>query len=209
MQDSNLYATAFQPLPSRPASTARAEAQTALSSLMSIVEGLEAENAGLRQEVVDLRRDQRVDRLTGIYNTLAMEEYVEASRYDGYYIFADGDGMGVLNKDPEVGHDRVNEYIAEFGAWLRSQTRYIRDGFDGEERRRTPACADAIAVRKHGDEFLVWASNKRGAMRIRNAIRTWSSADGRVTFSAGLGPDKATADMNCTDFKKRRKEKTA
>jgi len=175
------------------------KASLTIAALLVDIQRLEDENTALRKQL-------RIDRLTGIYNDRALEEYVAASRYEGYYVFADGDGMGALNKT--LGHEVVNEYIHEFGTWLRAQVRYIRDGhveYDGVERRRTPATADAIAVRKHGDEFLVWCSNKRGALRIRNAIRNWRSSDGRVTFSAGLGKDLQTADMNCSDYKKERK----
>lgn len=175
--------------------------QKALTSFMSVVDTIES----LEEENTQLRQQLRIDRLTGIYNERALEEYVAASRYEGYYIFADGDGIGELNKT--IGHEAVNIYISEFGTWLRSQVRYVRDGFDGFNRRRLPGTADAIGVRKHGDEFMVWCSNKRGALRVRNAIRRWRSADGQVTFSAGMGKDRQTADMNCSDFKRKRKSR--
>lgn len=160
----------------------------------------------LELENAELRRQLRVDLLTQLYNGRALREFVESSRYDGYFVFADGDGMGALNKD--LGHSVVDAYIVEFGAWLQSQVRYVRDGrteYGGVERRRNPCTADAWASREHGDEFLVWCSNQRGALRIRNAIRRWHSVDGRVTFSAGMGRDIDTADGNCTAFKRRRK----
>jgi GGDEF domain-containing protein len=157
----------------------------------------------LREENTRLREQLRRDRLTGIYNELALDEYVQNSRYEGYYVFADGDGMGTLNKT--LGHDAVNDYIAEFGQALRKMTRYVRDGYDGHDRRRVPATADAIAIRKHGDEFIAWCSNKRGALRIRNTIRKWKSKDGVVSFSAGMGRTKQIADENCTAWKRLKK----
>lgn len=138
----------------------------------------------LREENADLRKQIRTDRLTGIFNMQALEEHVSASRYDGYYIFADMDGLGVLNKT--AGHHVVDGYIKEFGLWLRASTRL--------------AC-DAIAIRQHGDEFLVWCSNKRAAIAIRNRIRQWCSKDGIVTCSAGMGRKIETADSNCSHFK--------
>lgn len=156
----------------------------AVEELLSEVKRLQEENAALRQQV-------RRDRLTGIHNQRALEEFIEASRYPGYYIFCDMDGLGKLNKT--IGHEAVNEYIREFGEWLADNVRDAR--IDGM----------AMESRKHGDEFLCWCSNKKGAMRIRNAVRAWRSNDGRVTCSAGIGPDKRTADMNCTRFKERRK----
>ena len=167
-----------------------------LQEIVRRVRSLEEENARLREEL-------RIDHLTGIFNMLAFKERVEESRYPGYYVFADGDGMGRLNKHPDYGHDRVNGYIKEFGNWLRTETRAIRDGYTGEERRVRPVMADAIAVRKHGDEFLVWCSSRRGAVRIRNAIRRWRSADGVVTFSSGMGKCIKSADANCTAWKER------
>lgn len=172
------------------------KSELALLALASELERLERANTELREEV-------RRDHLTGAYNLRALLEHVDASRYEGWYVFADGDGLGRLNKT--VGHDTVNRYIVEFGDWLRQQTRYVRDGFDGVERRRNPATADAIATRFGGDEFVIWCSNKRGALRIRNAIRTWRSRDHLVSFSAGMGRDRAIADSNCTHFKERRR----
>lgn len=144
---------------------------------------LEEENRMLREEL-------RTDRLTGIPNERALEEFVAARRCSGYYIFSDMDGMGLLNKHPDFGHDRVNDYIREFGEWLRKNVR--------SENL-------SIASRKHGDEFLVWCSNKKGALRIRNSIRSWQSKDGRVTVSAGMGRDVQTADCNMSRFKEERK----
>lgn len=156
----------------------------AVEELLSEIRRLQEENAALRQQV-------RRDRLTGIHNQRALEEFIEASRFPGYYIFCDMDDLGKLNKT--LGHDVVNEYIREFGEWLAQNVRGAR------------ITGMAMESRKHGDEFLCWCSNKKGAMRIRNAVRAWRSQDGRVTCSAGIGPDKRTADMNCTLFKERRK----
>lgn len=175
-------------------------ADQALAYLGSEIRRLEAENAELREE---LRRDQ----MTGLYNARALKEFVAGSPWPGWYVFADGDGIGKLNKT--VGHDRVNEYILEFGTWLRSVTRHVREGYKGEERRAQPLASDAWAIRRHGDEFLVWCSSKMGALRIRNAIRRWRSKDGIVSWSAGMGKDTQTADANCTEFKKRRKDLAA
>jgi len=159
---------------------------SAVDELLTEIRRLTEENDALRQQV-------RTDRLTGIFNIHALEEHIESSRYEGYYIFADMDGMGVRNKIQ--GHDFVNGYIKEFGRWLSKTTRAARGGMP----------CDAIAIRKHGDEFLVWCSNKRGSVAIRNRIRQWCSEDGEVTCSAGLGRNIQTADMNCSDFKIRRK----
>lgn len=158
----------------------------AVEELLSEIRRLTKENASLREQA-------RTDRLTGIFNTTALEEHIAASRYDGYYIFADMDGMGALNKT--LGHERVNEYLREFGAWLRQNTRAARASVQ----------CDAIAIRKHGDEFLVWCSNKKGALAIRNRIRKWASIDGRLTCSAGMGRELEIADENCSAFKVRRK----
>lgn len=157
-------------------------------------EELVAENESQAQLIELLHEQVRTDRLTGIYNMVAMEEHIAASRYEGYYVFADLDEMGKRNKS--CGHDRVNKYIAEFGQWLRATTRGIRGN--------TPC--DAIAIRKHGDEFLVWCSSKRGSIAIRNRIRQWTSKDKTVTCSAGIGRDVKTADLNCSRFKKTRKQ---
>lgn len=144
---------------------------------------------------------------TGLFNLRAFEEFVRASRWDGYYVFADGDGIGALNKDPEVGHDRVDEEIAAFAQWLRRQVRYVRGEaveWDGVERRRRAASSDAICCCFGGDEFLVWSSSQKGALRIRNAIRRYRSAAG-VTWSAGMGQTRKDADERCSAFKLNRK----
>lgn len=159
----------------------------AVGELLEEFRRLKAENEKLHQQV-------RTDRLTGIFNMQALEEYIAKSRYEGYYIFCDIDGMGALNK--VRGHEYVNDLIKEFGVWLRTNTRTVRD--------RGPC--DAIAIRKHGDEFLVWCSNKRSAVAIRNRIRQWRSENGDITVSAGMGKTMEIADGNCSEFKRRRKK---
>lgn len=159
----------------------------AVGELLEEIRRLSEENDKLRHQI-------RTDRLTGIFNMQALEEYIAKSRYEGYYIFCDIDGMGVLNKT--LGHEHVNGLIKEFGVWLRTNTRSVRD--------RGPC--DAIAIRKHGDEFLVWCSNKRSATAIRNRIRAWRSQNGEITCSAGMGRTMEIADANCSNFKRQRKE---
>lgn len=151
----------------------------------------------LEEEITALKHQVRTDRMTGIFNMQAMEEHIAASRYDGYYVFCDMDGMGARNK--VLGHDHVNEYIKEFGLWLRTTTRSARD--------RGPC--DAIAIRKHGDEFLVWCSNKKAAIAIKTRIRKWVSEDGEVTCSAGMGRTIQIADHNCSEYKRERKKQAA
>jgi GGDEF domain-containing protein len=161
--------------------------------VISAVEELLSELRRLTEENDLLRQQVRTDRLTGIFNVQALEEYIAGSRYEGYYVFADMDGLGILNKI--LGHGVVDEYIKEFGLWLRSNTRAARAALP----------CDAIAIRHHGDEFLVWCSNKKGSAAIRNRIRGWASQDGEVTCSAGMGRELAIADANCSEFKRKRK----
>jgi len=159
------------------------------------LESILAEIMRLRTENDSLREELRRDHLTGIFNERALLEHVEDSPYPGWFIFIDGDHFGKLNK--ELGHEAVNMYIVEFAEWLRGQVRGMK---------RMGDVADAIAIRKHGDEFLAWVSNKKGARRIRDLCRTWRSGDGRVTVSAGIGRDVNSASRRCTLHKESKRE---
>ena len=144
----------------------------------------------LRRENDSLKKELRTDRLTGISNMLAMEEHVALMPQSGVYVFADLDNLGKRNKTD--GHHVVDEYIKEFGAWIRDNTR--------ED--------DSIAIRHHGDEFMVWCSTLQAALAIRNRVRNWRSEDSTVTCSAGIGHDIPTADTECSKFKRLRKQQS-
>lgn len=150
-----------------------------IKHLMQRITDLEEENTTLKQEA-------RTDRLTGISNLLALEEHTTGR--DGFYVFADLDGLGLRNKTD--GHSVVDGYIKEFGQWLLASTR--------EE--------DTIACRQHGDEFMAWTASERGARRICSLIQTWTSRDRTVTCSAGVGTTIETADAACSAFKQQRKD---
>lgn len=122
------------------------------------------------------------DDLTGIPNMRALEDHTKAD--GGYYVFADMDKMGAMNKT--LGHDRVNDYLKEFADWL---SRNVRE-------------SDSIACRKHGDEFLCWLPTRAGAASVRDRIRVWRSMDGRAKCSAGIGTTQHQADLNCSRSKK-------
>lgn len=148
---------------------------------MTPEEVVDAINA-LVEENKRLREQIRTDRLTGIYNQRALEEAMAESRYEGWLVFVDLNGLKRVND--ELGHRAGDEVIIEFGVWLRMTTRAARD----------KVRCDAIAIRAHGDEFLVWTTNKRAARAIRDRVRRWRSQNGVTTASAGIGRDKHSAD---------------
>ena len=149
----------------------------------------------LEEQVAELKQQLKMDRMTGIFNRSAMKEHIANSRYEGWYVFADIDGLGAINKDK--GHEKANAIIKEFGRWLRKNTRQARE--------EVPC--DAIAIRQHGDEFLVWCSNRKGALAIRERIRNWYSLiNPDTTCSAGMGREADIADRNMAAAKRERKK---
>jgi len=159
-----------------------------MQDLLDRINQLIEENRKLRQQV-------RTDRLTGLYNERALLEFVSASRHDGWYVFCDMNGMKRINDT--LGHAAADKYIQEFGVWLFDHTRNTRDRIG----------CDAISVRKHGDEFVVWTTNRRAARAISRRVNKWASNDGNVTVSAGIG--RTMRDADAAMYRNKQQQKAA
>lgn len=92
------------------------------------------------------------------------------------------------------GHAYGDRLLQEFAIFLRAICR-TNPGRD----------SDRVAIRLHGDEFVVWTPHKNVARRIKGKIRGWHSYDGAVRASAGLGKDLQSADAALFIDKRRRK----
>lgn len=151
-------------------------------------------------ELEELRAALRWDGLTGLRSKWAFwqrfpEELDSETGHavnaraggEAFFVLCDLDGFkGAQDAHPH-GHAHGDAILREFGEWLASNT---RDGDDGR-------ASDAVAYRVGGDEFAVWVETRAGARRIRDAVRNWrSNTDPAVSASAGMGPDKLTADAN-------------
>lgn len=139
----------------------------------------------LQSENEKLRKQTETDKLTGLGNLLALERRTHAR--DGWFVMADLNNFKHAQDSHPEGHAYGDRILREFAHFLQMITHTGR-GFSNER----------VATRKGGDEFVIWCPKRYTARRIRNQIREWRSLDGKVSASAGLGKDLATAD--CTMY---------
>lgn len=133
----------------------------------------------LEQELARYRAEAMTDALTGLGNLRALQELGR-----GWFVLADLDGFkGAQDADPR-GHELGDDVLREFSAFL---VRSCRSSRDDEQR-------DHVAVRRGGDEFVVWCRSEAGARAVRARLAAWRSALAPVTCSAGAGATLAEAD---------------
>lgn len=133
------------------------------------------------EDALDCARiEADTDPLTGLLNRRGLERRT-AARDWGWFVAIDLDGFKSAQDHHPDGHSYGDGILRELAAFLRDS---IRSG-------------DVLASRKGGDEFLVWVETRAGARRIRDAVRAWRSADGKVGASAGLGRTPDAADAAC------------
>lgn len=135
------------------------------------------------------QRDAELDSLTGLYNRRGLERRTRRFRGQSWFVFADLDGFKAAQDDAPDGHAYGDAILREFAHWLGEQTRG----------------SDVTLSRPGGDEFVVRVDSRAGARRVRDLIRAWESADGRVRASAGLGQDADSADCACYINKEERR----
>lgn len=92
----------------------------------------------LRKEVERLRRLAFFDRRTGLPNLLYLEEHLPLK---GFLLFADMNGMGVLNKT--LGHSIVDDFLVQFSERLHFLSRIL------------PVPFTTYRMYNCGDEFLL------------------------------------------------------
>ena len=126
-----------------------------------------------------LRKVAYQDSLTGIPNRRFFEERTNGRH--GYLLVADLDGFKVAQDAHPEGHIYGDRVLREFASFLFRQTRSERD---------------RVAARMGGDEFVVWCPTREGAQKIAARIRQWSSNDGKVTASVGIGYSMVDADAD-------------
>ena len=122
------------------------------------------------------------DELTGLLNRRGLLRRTQ-SRDWGWYVAADLDGFKAAQDANPRGHAYGDEILVEFADFLMMNT-----------RQRDMRARDLLAARTGGDEFTIWTETRAGARRIKHAIREWSSKDGEVRASAGIGDTIETAD---------------
>ena len=120
--------------------------------------------------------------LTGLLNRRGLARRTQ-SRDWGWYVAADLDGFKAAQDQPGRGHAYGDDVLVEFADFLMMNT-----------RQRDMRARDLLAARTGGDEFTIWTETRAGARRIKEAIREWSSKDGEVRASAGIGDSMETAD---------------
>jgi len=133
------------------------------------------------------------DKLTGLFNRRGFERRTEHRDW-GWFLVADLDNFKPAQDAHPEGHVYGDRILREFADFLIANTR------QGELR-----VSDMLIARTGGDEFTIWCETRAGARRIRGAIREWTSQDGRVRSSAGLGQDQAAADNACYMNKENRR----
>lgn len=131
----------------------------------------------LIQRCRDLTVQTETDRLTTLGN-LVMLENRTSSRH-GWFVMSDLNGFKKAQDGHVDGHAYGDRILREYATFLRGICR------ENEDR---------VAIRRGGDEFIVWVPKLAIATRVRDLINQWRSADGCVTASAGLGTDIETAD---------------
>jgi len=169
------------------------------------IEELLAKLQRAEEEKEQLTRLTKIDPLTGVRSKRAFYLRFRSGDADpekpglrdhAFFVQCDLDGFKAAQDSHPRGHDHGDDLLCEFASFLLSIVRGARAGF-----------SEAMVFRTGGDEFTIWVENKGGARRIRDEIREWKSGlDERVTASAGMGPDKSTADANAFDFKKDRRK---
>ena len=122
------------------------------------------------------------DGLTGLLNRRGLERRTKGRDW-GWYVSADLDGFKAAQDANVRGHSYGDEILVEFADFIMMNT-----------RQRDMRARDLLASRPGGDEFVVWCETRVGARRIKEAIRDWASADGKVQASAGMGQDIESAD---------------
>lgn len=167
-----------------------------ISSLEEALARLESEKEDLRHqlnmEIKTLRRAAYKDTLTGLHNRRFLEERTKGR--GGWHVLADLDGFKQAQDAHPRGHAYGDDILVEFAEFLLTEIR------TGPGRNQ-----DRVAVRLGGDEFAIWCPSKAGAERIRNVVRAWSSSDGAVGASAGMGRDIESADASLYFNKQARK----
>ncbi len=121
------------------------------------------------------------DRLTRLGNSMYLERRTSAR--GGWFVMADLDGFKRAQDLHPDGHAYGDRILQEFATFLRTICR-TRPGRGG----------DRVAIRLHGDEFIVWTPYKNVARRLKAKIRDWVSFDGDVRASAGMGQNTQSAD---------------
>jgi diguanylate cyclase (GGDEF)-like protein len=120
--------------------------------------------------------------LTGLLNRRGLKRRA-GSRDWGWYVAADLDGFKDAQDRPGRGHAYGDGALVEFADFLTTNT-----------RQRDMRAKDLLVARTGGDEFLLWTETRVGARRILEAIREWTSEDGEVSASAGMGETVEAAD---------------
>lgn len=133
------------------------------------------------------------DALTGLLNRRGLDRRTKGRDW-GWFVCADLDGFKAAQDANPRGHTYGDEVLIEFADFLLMNT-----------RQRDMRARDLLAARKGGDEFAIWCETRTGARRIKEAIRKWSSKDGKVRASAGLGDSIESADGACYSDKLTRK----
>jgi len=133
--------------------------------------------------------------LTGLLNRRGLERRTRGRDW-GWYVVADLNDFKAAQDRPGCGHAYGDEILVEFADFLMENTRHH------DMRAR-----DILAARTGGDEFTIWTETRSGARRIKEAIRAWTSKDGVVTASAGIGKDADAADVACYMNKTEHKDK--
>jgi len=129
-----------------------------------------------------LMMEADTDELTGLLNRRGLLRRTR-SRDWGWYVSADLDGFKAAQDQQGRGHAYGDAVLVEFADFLMMNT-----------RQRDMRARDLLAARTGGDEFTIWTETRAGARRIKDAIRKWSSKDGEVRASAGIGETIETAD---------------
>ena len=136
-----------------------------------------------------LMMEADTDCLTGLLNRRGLERRTHGRDW-GWFVVADLDGFKRA-QDSHGGHAYGDAILVEFAEFLLTNTR----------QREFPA-RDLLAARTGGDEFTIWTETRAGALRIKEAIREWTSKDGAVSASAGIGETTDAADAACYAAKK-------
>lgn len=134
--------------------------------------------------------------LTGLLNRRGLDRRT-SSRDWGWFVCADLDGFKAAQDQPGRGHAYGDEQLIEFADFLMMNT-----------RQRDMRARDLLAARTGGDEFTIWTETRAGARRIKEAIREWTSKDGEVRASAGIGDTMESADGALYTNKLTRKTQT-
>jgi diguanylate cyclase (GGDEF)-like protein len=150
--------------------------------------------AKLEEERDAMMLEADTDKLTGLFNLRGLERRTQGRDW-GWYIQCDLNGFKSAQDTHADGHHYGNRILVEFAEFLLSISR------EDELRMR-----NIIVARTGGDEFTIWAETKKGATRIKDAVRAWQSRDELVDCSAGLGETREAADSTCYINKVDRKE---